>query len=461
MTIVECVTRTIRKYSMLTGGDSVLIGLSGGPDSVCLLAMLDALRLEFQLSLHAGYIDHRMRPGETPSEIAFCRRLCDSHGISLTTREVDVLECVRKEGLNKQEAARELRYRAFDDMARDLGTTKLALGHTADDQVETVLMRLFRGTGPSGLAGIPPKRGHVIRPLMETTREDIEAFLDRKGLSFITDSSNLRDDYLRNRIRHRLLPLITTISREAPANIARTAEIFREEERYFDIQVTKTLMRLISRKSSNEIDLFLVPLESLDTVILRRVLRRAVDETKGLRGITFGHIEDIIQLIRAGRPGDRLHLPSNIRVIRKYATLLITCERPPRLEERTLDGPGQTLLREASVVLSCKICEIDEIDGYGDGKTVAVFDADRATFPLIVRPRKPGDYFSPIGLGGRKKLQDFFVDEKVPRDERDAVPLLTCRGEIAWVVGYRVDERFKIDKSTKRVLEYQIRPMRT
>ncbi|HSB51881.1 MAG TPA: tRNA lysidine(34) synthetase TilS, partial [Dissulfurispiraceae bacterium] len=241
---------------MLAAGDSVLIGLSGGADSVCLLSLLDTLRPEFQISLHAAYIDHRMRPIETPSEIAFCRGLCDSRGVPFTTREVDVLEYVRREGLNKQEAARELRYRAFDDMAGDLGTTKLAMGHTADDQVETILMRLFRGTGPSGLAGIPPKRGHVIRPLIETERKDIEVFLDSEGISFITDSSNLRDDYLRNRIRHRILPLITTVSREAPANIVRTAEIFRDEERYFEIQVTKTLMRLISRKNPNAIDLF-------------------------------------------------------------------------------------------------------------------------------------------------------------------------------------------------------------
>jgi tRNA(Ile)-lysidine synthase len=322
-------------------------------------------------------------------------------------------------------------------------------------------MRLFRGSGPSGLAGIPPKRAYIIRPLIEVNRRDIQAFLDNEGVSFVTDSSNLRDDYMRNRLRHHLLPMIRTLSTEAERNILRTAEIFRDEERYFEIQVTKTLMRLISRKRDSEIELFLAPLEALDSAILRRVLRRAIDATRGLRGVSLDHIEDIVGLIRTGRTGSRLYLPGHVRIIKSYATLVITGNPPPQLSDYILDGPGAVVLREASLVVTCRTCGIEEVEAYGDGKRTALFDADKMSFPVVIRRRKPGDSFYPFGLGKRKKIQDLFVDEKIPRDERDVIPLLISDGNIAWVIGYRMDGRFQIDKSTKRVLKYEVGPMKT
>lgn len=461
MTVIERARRTIEAHAMLAGGETVLIGLSGGADSVCLVAVLHALTPDLDLTLRAAYVDHGLRPRETPQEIAFCSTLCDARQVPFTVAPVDVSSHAKEKKITTQEAARELRYRAFDGIARETGATKLALGHTADDQVETVLMRLFRGSGPSGLAGIPPKRGHIIRPLIEITRRDIEAFLDAKGLSFITDSSNLRDDYMRNRLRHHLIPAVRTLWPEAERNILRTAVICRDEERYFDLQVTKMLMRLISRKRGGEIELFLAPLEALDVVILRRVLRRAIDETGGLGGISLGHIEDIIDLTRGAKPGSRLYLPGGIRVIKSYATLVMTSHPPPQLRDCVLEGPGRVALREAALVVTCRLYGIDEIDEYGDGKRRALFDADKMPFPVTIRRRRPGDSFYPLGLGKRKKIQDLFVDEKVPRDERDAVPLLTCGGDIAWVMGHRMDERFKIDKSTKRVLEYEVTLMNT
>lgn len=459
--VIERARQTIEKHSMLAKGDSVLIGLSGGPDSICLFLVLQALVPGFDLTLHALYVDHNLRPRETPDEIAFCRKLCEARGVPFTAAHVDVSSHAKHEKMTRQEAARALRYQAFDSIARQIGAQRVALGHTADDQVETVLMRLFRGSGPSGLAGIPPKRAHIIRPLIDVTRRDIEEFLNKERVSFITDSSNLRDDYMRNRLRHHLLPVIRRLSPEAERAIVRTAEIFRDEERYFDIQVTKTLMRLISRKREGEIELFLAPLEALDTVILRRVVRRAVDEILSLQGISLGNIEDIIALVRTGGPGHRLHLPGAIRVIKSYATLIITSRPAAQLSEHVLEGPGVVRLMEAALVVTSRIRGIDEVDDYGDGKGTALLDADKLSFPVLIRRRKPGDFFHPLGMGMRKKIQDLFVDEKIPRDERDVVPLLTSKGDIAWVIGYRVDERFKIDKSTKRVLECKVNVMNT
>ncbi len=459
--ITDKVKDTLAKYSMTSGGDKILVGLSGGADSICLLALLHILKGELGIDLSAAYIDHGLRPDETPAEIAFCSRICGERKIPFDTRKIEVKSHAAAEGMNKQEAARVLRYKALEEMAAETGANKIALAHNADDQAETLLMHLARGSGPLGLAGIPPVRGRIIRPLAETERGEIEDFLTKEGLDYITDSSNLKNDYLRNRVRHFIIPAFKNINRDFIGAVLRTTNIFRDEERYFEILVTKTLMKLISRKSDSCIELFLAPTEYMDTVLLRRVLRRAIAETKSLRGLGLDHIEDLIRLIKSGRSGDRIYLPHSIRAIKSYATLILTSEPPARLTEYAINEPGEVVLKESSLVLRLSVCARDpEDDDFGDGKKVACMDADKLPFPLIVRPRRSGDYFFPIGFGNRKKIQDYFVDEKIPRDERDAVPILTAGDQIACIIGRRVDERVKVDDNTKKVLRLEIRPMK-
>jgi len=471
MEIIKKARRTIHKYSMLQSGDHVLVGLSGGPDSVCLLSILNSLKKEFGILLSAAYIDHGLRPNETPSEIDFCKKLCDSLSIPLTVKAVDVKSLVKLNGLNKQEAARELRYKALNDIAFDITANKIALGHNADDQAETILMRLFRGAGPLGLSGIPPiriqrskinfQKTDIIRLLIEIQRREIEEFLLKENISFIIDSSNLRKNYLRNRIRTSLMPFIKEINMDIIHTLLKTAEIFRDEERYFEIKVAKSLMKLISRKTENTIELFLSPLEVMDAVLLRRVLRRAIDETVGLRGIGFIHIEDILNLIKSGKSGDRIYLPKDIRAIKGYSTLIITSEKPGKLNTYIMKSHGEIVLSEASIVIKSSLISIEEAEDYFNKKNAALIDADKIHFPMLIRPRQNGDYFYPLRFGNRKKIQDYFVDEKVPRDERDLVPLLTSENNIVWVIGYRLDDRYKVDKETKRILKLEIKPLKT
>lgn len=452
---LEKIKATIAGHSMLSGGETVLIGLSGGPDSVCLLHVLHRLREEFDLKLHALYIDHGLRPEETPAELEFCRTLCKGLAVPFASRVVDVKAYAKGHGMNKQEAARELRYRVFDEVLQETRAARIALGHTADDQVETFLMRFFRGSGPKGLSGIPPVRGEIIRPLIGTERREIEGFLDEHRISYIVDSSNLGQDYLRNRIRQVLMPELRKINPSLTMTVTRTMEILREEEQYFDLVVTKTLMRLISRKTEDRIELFLAPLETLDKVILRRVLRRAISETRGLRGLEFVHIEEIIGLARDGKPGDRVHLPKGLRAIRGYATLEITAEAPRRVASHQLPVPGEAVLKEVGAVVRASVYA--EAGDLGDGKTVAVLDAGKTGAALVVRARDKGDFFYPLGFGKRKKLQDLFVDMKVPRDERDAVPIIFSGDDIVWVAGYRPDERFRVTGETRSFLRLELR----
>jgi len=450
----EKAEHTIRKNSLLAEGDSVLVGFSGGPDSACLLYLLHTLKEKYRLRIHALYINHNLRPGEVPTEIAFCRQFCDNLGVPFMVESIDVISFSEEHGMNKQEAARELRYQVFGKAAADIRADKVALAHNADDQAETLLMRLVRGAGPAGLSGIPVRRGNIIRPLLEIGRKEIELFHANRNIVPVMDSSNLKEDYFRNMVRARLMPMLKQANPKLLQSLGHTMEILREEERFFEILVTKTLMKLISRKSQKRIELFLSPLEAMETVILRRVLRRAISETEGLKGIGFQHIEDIIALIKNGKSGDRLVLPRNIRVIKDYSLLVITSEEPLRIAEYTLDLEGKAVIVGAGYVVTAAM---EEGPGQpGDGKSSELLDAEKLCFPLIVRPRRPGDFFYPMGFGRKKKLQDFLVDMKVPRDERDSIPVVVSGDAIVWIAGYRADDRFRVTEATKKFVRLGI-----
>jgi tRNA(Ile)-lysidine synthase len=439
---------------MLNGGETVLVGLSGGADSVCLLHLLDDLKENLSLTIHAVYVDHNLRPDETPGEIEFCRNLCKKMGVNFIQKSVDIESRVKERGINKQEAARELRYKIFSETALEVRADKIALAHNADDQAETLFMRLVRGTGPAGLTGIPVKRDNVIRPLIEIERREIETFLSERKIEFIIDSSNLRKNYFRNMLRLSFLPELKKINPNLINSVTRTVSILQEEERYFDIIIAKSLMKLISRKTDKRIELFLSPLEGMNTVLLRRILRRAIDETENLRGVSFINIEDIIALIKNGKSGDRIYLPRGLRIIKEYSLLVMTSEEPQKLSAHELQPPGELVIRGSGIVLKAEF-EKDASD-LGDGKKTVLLDADSMNFPLTVRPRSPGDYFFPLGFGKKKKLQDFFVDEKVPRDERDSIPLVVSGTDIVWIAGFRADHRFRVTEDTKNFLRLGI-----
>jgi len=464
MDFLESVKETITRCSMISPGDHVLIGLSGGPDSVCLSVALTGLRGEYNLGLSAVYINHCLRPEEAEKEAAFCSQFCEQRDISFYERTVDVKKCADETGANLQESARELRYAVYDSLALEIGAGRIALGHNADDQAETVLMRLVRGSGRRGLSGIPPVRGRIIRPLLDMERKEIEAFLasaadaaqGRAGQPYMIDTSNLKEEYFRNWIRHSLMEEVKKRNPSAVQDICRTAAIIREEDEYLELQVTKTLMRLISRKSDNSLDLFANPLETLPVPILRRVLRRAIEATRGLRGIGFANIEDIIRLVREGKAGDRVHLPGGLRAVREYSLLKISSAPVVSIREYEIDPPCEVMMQEIDSVLNASLN--DRKDAVADDDAASVLlDAEHLSFPLKVRSRVDGDFFYPAGFGKKKKLQDYFVDEKVPRDERNRVPLVVSGNDIIWVAGYRADERFRITEKTGRVLKLSIK----
>ncbi len=455
MDIINKVKNTIERYSLLSHGDRVLVALSGGPDSVCLLHIACELRSDLALTLSAVYVDHGLRPDEIPGEISFCKRLCEDLGMDFSVRKIDLTASPLVKKLGKQGAARELRYHALEEAAVECSAEKIALAHHRDDQVETFLINLLRGAGMRGVAGMPVQRGRIIRPLFDVEKTEITAYLDSINAGFVTDSSNLKTDSLRNVLRSRIIPALKELNPKLSGTISTTAALLTEENEYLDIQVTKTMLRLFSRKSRTRIELFLSPLETLPTVILRRVLRRVIAEIVSLRALSYRHIEDIIGLIKDGVTGSRLSLPHDLRIIREYSLLVLTVEEPVTLETVLLDIGEERYIENIGMVFTAGSTKepvaVDE-------KRSALFDRSKVTLPLTIRSRREGDHFYPSGFGKKKKIQDFFVDEKVPRDERDAVPLI-CSGEhIIWIAGYRADDRFLPDEKTRDFLFISAKP---
>jgi tRNA(Ile)-lysidine synthase len=267
----------------------------------------------------------------------------------------------------------------------------------------------------------------------------------------MVDSSNMKDSYFRNWLRNRLFADLKESNPSVIRDICRTADILREEDEYLELIVTKTLMRLISRKTVNRIELFISPLEHIEKPVLRRILRRAIEATEGLRGMNFVHIEDIVRLIKKGKAGDRVHLPRGVRAVKEYSVLKIGSERSIKIGEYEMQPPCEVNIGEIGVTLKAIIEH--KAEGTADGRRSCLLDADAIIFPLKVRSRAEGDFFCPVGFGKRKKLQNYFVDEKVPRDERDRIPIVLSGNDIIWVAGYRADHRFRVTDRTGKILK--------
>ncbi len=453
---------TINRYSMLKYGDKVLVGVSAGPDSVCLLYVLKELREEYNLSLHIAHLHHGFRGSEADEDVRFVKAIGDSLGIPLHIEYVDIPSYIKRARLSKQAGAREVRYKFFYRVAEEIGADKIALGHTADDQIETFLMRVIKGSGPHGLAGIPPVRDKVIRPVIEIYREEIKEYLSERDIRYRIDSSNLSPVYLRNKIRLELIPYL---SKEYNPNIIdtlmRNLKILRDEDIFLDEYVEKKYPDLLISESKGHVRFDMEKLASIARPIRRRVLRRAVESIigEGVVVLSFKHVEDSLSLLDNERGGE-IHLPCGI-IVRKdrktFGVYLKSEVTPIPSYAYNIAVPGDTLIPEAGVTIRTAILTSPDkgVKGEKDGnKYKTCFDMGKFSLPLIVRNRRSGDLFCPQGMGGKKKkIKEYFIDQKIPREERERIPILTSPEGILWIIGYRADERFMVTAATEKILE--------
>jgi tRNA(Ile)-lysidine synthase len=454
VTFLGAVERTLRRHAMLAGGETVLLGVSGGADSVALLHGLVALAPRWRLRLHVLHVDHGLRP-DSARDAEFVRGLGARLGVPV---EVATVAVAPRDSL--EAAARQARYAALEACADRVGAARIAVGHTADDQAETVLMRLVEGTGVRGLAGIPPVRGRVIRPLLECRRAALEAELRRAGLDWVEDPSNRDPKFLRNRVRHELLPFLAgSYNPEIADALARVAALARETVSALDRVAAAALERL-AVPGDEAVTLPLAELRALPRPVAAEVLRQAAAR--------LGSQDPFVPPARAwAHRGLRRVLaePAPRRPFRLGGVVLeVSGPRvrlgrgaPPGLGERTLAVPGRLELPEIGRALEATLAGVERYAIPDEGHRAA-FDADELPATLVVRARRPGDRFEPFG-GGARKVKDLLIDAKVPRWERGRVPVIEAAGQILWVAGVRRGAAAPLTARTRRVLELALLPL--
>lgn len=449
------VKATINKYSLLKPGDRVVVAVSGGPDSVCLLSVLQ----ELALSLHVAHLDHLFRGKESADEALFVADLAKKLNIPATVEQFDVPAYCRERGLSPQAGARAVRYGFLRRIADETGSSRIATGHTADDQAETFLMRLLRGAGVSGLSAIPPLRENIIRPLLDVTREEVLDYLAANGLLFKTDPSNNRPLYTRNRIRLEVLPVLKRFNPRIVETLAAEAALLRDENEALDSHLSACASRIMSR-DDERVTVKREEFNTLPPAFRRRLLRKFVDLAGAASsGLSAVQIDEALLFMAAAQTGRTMNLTQGLVIAREYDRLVVSAKSSSAGFTNTLTVPGIIAISALGMEVKTALCA-DRTRAAEDINYLwqAEFDYDKIGPLLTLRSRRPGDRFQPAGMGGRsKKLQDYFVDEKVPRRKRDAVPLLCSGEDILWVVGLRTDERFLPGPETRRALVVQLR----
>ncbi|MCC6487496.1 MAG: tRNA lysidine(34) synthetase TilS [Candidatus Hydrogenedentes bacterium] len=448
---IDRVQDTIRAHNMAAPADRILVAVSGGPDSVCLLHVL----LELGYAVEAAHLDHQTREGESAADAEFTHALCEKLGVPLHKASRPIAAEAEQSPLSFEEYARNARYAFLTATAETQGISIIATGHHADDQAETVLMRVLRGTSPGGLAGIPPVRSsgiaRIIRPLIGAYSRDILAYLREHGLPYRTDKSNADDCYLRNRVRNFLLPELTIVyNPRLPEGLARLAEVQRAENELLDEAASRFLERCFSAGRVDRGVFSSGALACQRRAIIAIGWRYSVD-------CPFDRVEAARAFIMVGPTGAAFDFGGGV-TLRNARDRTDVLTAAPIRDDRVipLDVPGETRAFH-------RVFRVRELDARTLGPlmrycspTRQVLDADAVTEPLFVRFRRPGDRFIPYGMTGTKKLQDYFVDAGVPATERDGVPILMCGERIAWVVGYAVAMPFAVKKDEGRVFEVEV-----
>ncbi|MFA5113788.1 MAG: tRNA lysidine(34) synthetase TilS [Candidatus Margulisiibacteriota bacterium] len=455
--IKEKFLEAIKEYRMFEPGDTVLVAVSGGADSTALLNLLAACREELQVQLQVAHLNHQLRKGDAELDVKYVEGLAQKLQLPVIVETVDVAALAEKEKLGTEEAARVARYDFFERAAARIGARKIAVGHTADDNIETFLMRLLRGAGLKGLCGIPPKRGKIVRPLIKVWRREIEDYVGALKLVPRRDHTNYESKYIRNSVRLKLVPQLKIYNLNIKEIILQTILLVTEDNLYLENKAAEKFAELMTSRKVGEVKLDLAKFKAVEGTIQRYIIRLAIEKVKGdLAELSFNHIREIL-----GKLGEtekwELHLPDSVFAIGERNVLTICREKPVVIETKPfkylLSVPGEIRIEEVGRTLRGSV--VDAIDKNA-GPDVAFVDYSLLGKEIVVRNKLLGDRFTPLGVKGTKKLQDFFVDEKVPAEERERVPIVESVGKIIWVAGKRLDDRAKVTDRTKKIVKLEL-----
>lgn len=457
MGLKEKTKKFIKEQELLDTKAGIVIGFSGGADSVALLELLWELRTEMDLKLAAVHVHHGIRE-EADEDAAFCRAFCQQRQIPFYCEYVNVPQIAQQQHLTQEEAGRAARYEIFERYRKKLGMDYIAVAHHQNDQAETMLFQLFRGSGLRGLAGIPVKRGAVIRPLLGVTREEIEAYLEEKAISYVTDMTNNSDVYTRNKIRHYLIPAAQEISNRAVQHMGQTSGQLREILDYMTFQ-TDAFLKAYSVWEGQTLVISLKELKKQHTAMQKMIVMQALFLSLGSRkDITQSHVEGILCLMQ--KEGEKkLHLPKGGIVLKSYEHLRVTGASEQQ-EEVRFDAipiePEQVYILPDGRVLETRLLEPDNLENIPKNDCIKWFDYDKIGETLFLRNREQGDYLTVRDDGAKKSLKAYLIDEKVPRERRDALLVLADGSHIVWVLEKRISAYYKVTAQTKKILQVYI-----
>lgn len=438
------VAKSVKRQNLFVPSDTLIVGISGGADSTALLELLLNLP-NYNLHIIAAHLNHSLRGAESDADEEFCRKLAKQHKIPFETRRIDVTAFAAKEKLNLEDAARQVRIDFFDELLLKYRAAAVVLAHHADDQVETVLIRFLRGSGMSGLSGMSycNARGYV-RPLLNISRADIEQYLRERDMTWCEDASNLDTKYLRNRIRHELLPLLEDYNPAIRSAILSTASIISGDEELLE-ELTLSAFTSSCTLEDGRVTCDVEQLCGFKPALLQRVLRYAYQNLVGnLQGVAYRHIEALSEMLISERPNARLSLPQRVTAVRSYGQLLFTriSDRLPDADfEIQITVPGCYKLPGGGSV----VVELSTFRDVSHDSVGAIFDLEKFPFPWLLRSFRPGDCIQPLGISGHKKVKDIFIDRKIPASERKRIPLLFCRDVLVWVANVCVSELTRMD----------------
>ena len=446
MDMMKKVLDFVNKNKILEHGDSVILGVSGGADSVCMLHLLNSIKEDLGIELTVVHVNHGIRGIEAEQDAEFVEHISKKLGVECKIFHIDIRAIAREKKMSEEEAGRIERYAVFESVAEEVGANKIAVAHNLNDNSETVLFNLFRGSGLKGMTGIPVKRGKIIRPLLCLTRKEIEEYLEKHRLDYCIDSTNKETEYSRNKLRLEILPYIKeNINSKADEHIVNTAEGLREVYDYIECQTNEAYEECVRN------NIILNKAKNLPSVILKEVIRRWIFKNTGsLKDITAIHIGMVVSLLN-NNVSKKIEIPYSQIIKKGYEGI--------EFEE----GENAKEIVQQILLEDNKINQVEHFsvslwetgiskDNIPDLMYTKWFDYDKIN-KLLLRNRQPGDYIIVDEKGSKKKLKDYFIDQKVPREKRDEILLLADGSHIVWIVGYRISEYFKVSDETKNIIK--------
>lgn len=458
--IKERFLKFIKEKNIIQSGDKILVGLSGGPDSVCMLNLLCSIREKEKIEVAAAHINHMLRGEEADKDEEYSKKICESLGVKFFSKRIDINKYALETGKSSELAGREARYDFFNEVINKINFNKIATAHNANDQAETILMRIMRGTGLEGLGGIPVEReGKYIRPILFMRREEVEKYCEENNLNPHIDATNLERIYSRNKVRLDILPYMKeNFNPNIVETINRMALLLQEDNDFIEREVDKAYKNnCVEREESIFISKKLFEIHS---AIIARVIRKALFIiNKSNYDMEMKNIEDIIELSKLGT-NKKLDLPKGIYAENIYGDIIIAKKKNIEIKPTDeLNLNKEDILHNEVIfdeyIINFQVTNDKEIK-QENNDLIKSFDYDKIN-NIIIRYRKNGDKIVPLGMKGSKKLKDIFIDMKIPKENRDKIPLIQFNDDISWIIGIKMSDKFKITKNTKNILKISVR----